>query len=276
LAYIDVGHGMTLLTIALFQANPKVRSIAGALADLEVAIENASKSGVEILVTPELFLSGYGCDIAVKANAQMQGSQILEEVARIAKTGGVGIVFGYPETFKNNIYNSAIVFDQNGKLINNYRKVTLPNKFEKDTFKVGDGPEVFEFKGIKCAILICYDLEFPELARRAAHLGAELILVPTALRPKWRLVSDVIVASRAYENAVFIGYCDYASDGPNSKYTGCSTISAPTGEHLMRGTGDEGLIIAQIDTDLAKLRMNDFDFLRDIETFRINQKFLMA
>jgi hypothetical protein len=44
----------------------------------------------------------------------------------------------------------------------------------------------------------------------------------------------------------------------------------------MRGTGDEGLIIAQIDTDLAKLRMNDFDFLRDIETFRINQKFLMA
>lgn len=267
---------MTLLTIALFQANPKVRSIDGVLSELEVATNDAAQSGAEVLVTPELFLSGYGCDISVKANAQMQGSPILKEVSKIAKASGVGIVFGYPEIFENNIYNSASVFDQNGKLINNYRKVTLPNKFEKSTFKVGDGPEVFDFKGIKCAILICYDLEFPELARRAAHLGAELILVPTALRPKWRLVSDVVVASRAYENAVFIGYCDYASDGPNSKYTGCSTISAPTGEHVMRGTGDEGLIIAQIDTDLAKLRMNDFDFLSDIETFQIKQKFLIA
>jgi predicted amidohydrolase len=267
---------MTLLTIALFQAKPKVRSIASVLIDLEVATKDAAQLGAEVLVTPELFLSGYGCNIAVKTNAQMQGSPILKEVARIAKTSGVGVVFGYPETFKNNIYNSAIVFDQNGKLINNYRKVTLPNKFERDTFKVGDGTEVFEFKGIKCAILICYDLEFPELARRAAHLGAELILVPTALRPQWRLVSDVIVASRAYENAVFIGYCDYSGDGPNSQYTGCSSITAPTGQHLMRGTGGEGLIIAQIDTDLAKRRMNDFDFLSDIETFQIKQKFLIA
>ena len=94
---------MTLLTIALFQANPKVRSIDGVLSELEVATNDAAQSGAEVLVTPELFLSGYGCDISVKANAQMQGSPILKEVSKIAKASGVGIVFGYPEIFENNI-----------------------------------------------------------------------------------------------------------------------------------------------------------------------------
>jgi nitrilase len=179
---------------------------------------------------------------------------------------------GYPEESGRALHNSAAVFDRDGHLIGNYRKVALPNDFERDCFTPGTGPELFEFEGVRCSVLICYDIEFPELARRAAQLGAELLLVPTALRAKWRFVSDSIVPSRAYENAMFIGYCDFAADESNSQFSGTTSICAPDGQHLSRATGPEDLVLATIDTAVAHLRKSDFDFLLDLERFQLESR----
>ncbi|MCZ4292271.1 nitrilase-related carbon-nitrogen hydrolase [Hoeflea alexandrii] len=263
---------MPLLNLALFQARPAFRSANEALSDLDLAMARAAAAGANLLVTPELYYSGYGRADTVRAAAQVQGSPSLRAVAGLAARHGVGLVLGYPEISGGLLYNSAAVFDSDGRLICNYRKVALPNDFERDCFNPGTEPEVFEFEGIRCSVLICYDIEFPELARRSAQLGTELLLVPTALRAKWRFVSDAIVPSRAYENAMFIGYCDFATDETNSQFSGTSSVCAPDGQHLCRAAGPEDLIFATIDTAAVQSRKSDFDFLQDLKRFDIKAK----
>ena len=258
---------MPTLTLALFQARPAFRSADEALEDLDTALTRAAAAGADMLVTPELYFCGYGAADAVRAAAQVQGSSSLRAAGELAARYGVGLVLGYPEKDGCAFYNSAAVFDRGGHQISNYRKVALPNDFERTCFTPGTGPEAFDFEGIRCSVLICYDIEFPELARRSALLGTELLLVPTALRVRWRFVSDSIVPSRAYENAMFIGYCDFALDESNPEYSGTSSICAPDGQHLCRAVGPEDLVLATIDTDAIHLRKSDFDFLQDLKRF---------
>ncbi|MCB2138247.1 MAG: hypothetical protein KDE17_02815 [Rhodobacteraceae bacterium] len=258
---------MPLFDLALFQVCPAFRSADEALSDLDVAMSRAADAGAKMLVTPELYFSGYGRADAVRAAAQDQGAPALRAAGQLAARHGVGLVMGYPERSGGVMHNSAIVFDRDGHLVCNYRKVALPNDFERECFAPGPGPAVFEFEGVRCSVLICYDIEFPELARRAALLGTELLLVPTALRAKWRFVSDTIVPSRSYENAMFIGYCDFAADQSNSGFSGTSSICAPDGQHLCRATGPEDLVLATIDTAAVQRRKSDFDFLQDLKRF---------
>lgn len=261
---------MTRLNLALFQARPAFRSADEVLSDLDSVMARAAAAGAKLLVTPELYVSGYGSADAVRAAAQAPGSSSLHAAGQLAARHGVGLVLGYPEKSGGVLYNSAAVFDRSGQLISNYRKVALPNVFERDCFAPGTGPDVFEFGGVRCSVLICYDIEFPELARRAAFLGTELLLVPTALRAKWRFVSDTIVPSRAYENAMFIGYCDFAADHSDPHFSGTSSICAPDGQHLCRASGPEDLICATIDTSAVQLRKSDFDFLQELDRLPSN------
>ena len=258
---------MPRLNLALFQARPAFRSADEALTDLDAALARAAETGADMLVTPELYFSGYGSADAARAAAQVQGSPVLRAAGDLAALYGIGLVLGYPEKSGFAFNNSAAVFDRGGRLISNYRKVALPNDFERACFTPGTGPEAFDFEGVRCSVLICYDIEFPELARRAGLLGTELLLVPTALRAKWRFVSDAIVPSRAYENAMFVGYCDFAADEPNSQFSGTSSICAPDGQHLCRASGPEDLMLATIDTVAVHLRKSDFDFLQDLKRF---------
>ena len=138
--------------------------------------------------TPELYLSGYGSAEAAKEAAQHVTSPVIQAASHIAARHGVGLVLGYPERSNGKLYNSAAVFDGQGQLLHNYRKLALPNDFERGCFHSGTGPQVFEFEGVRCSVVICYDAEFPELPRHAALAGAELLIVPTALRARWRFV----------------------------------------------------------------------------------------
>lgn len=255
---------MTQLNIALFQAAPGPRTVDRALADLDTAMRRAVKRQANLLVTPELFLSGYGDASASIAAAQEANSEVLRAAAQTAARHGIGLVLGYPERDGGNLFNSAAVFDRRGARLHNYRKVALPNEFERGCFQSGNGPEVFEFEGVRCSVVICYDVEFPELPRRAARLGAEIMIVPTALRRKWRIVSDSVVPTRAYENAIFVAYCDYARHGSQSEFSGASTICGPTGARLTVETGQPGLVFAKIDTHEIARHRQEFDLLNDM------------
>ena len=252
---------MKQINIALFQCSAIQRSLAQVYRDLENAFKKASKMKVDLIVTPELYLSGYSNSKIIQKIAQSKNSEILKNISLLAKKFQIGLVLGYPEKVSNKIYNSAIVFDDKGNQIFNYRKLSLPNDFEKNCFSIGNKIDVFKFKGIKCSILICYDVEFPELTRKAAQLGAELVIVPTALRKKWRIVSEKIIPTRAYENSLYLAYCDYANGKINSTFSGGSTVCAPDGNKLTIETSKTNLIYANIDTKNIIAKRKEFNFL---------------
>jgi N-carbamoylputrescine amidase len=77
------------------------------------------------------------------------------------------------------LYNTAAVFDRRGDLVGKYRKVHLPPPGELAVFTPGDAVPVFELDFGRVAVEICYDLNYPELARVCALAGTEVLCWPT-------------------------------------------------------------------------------------------------
>ncbi|MGB3147824.1 MAG: nitrilase-related carbon-nitrogen hydrolase, partial [Paracoccaceae bacterium] len=202
---------------------------------------------------------------AARSAAQHVTSPVIRAAAELAIRHGIGLVLGYPELDDERLFNSAAVFDKKGRLVHNYRKVTLPNDFERSCFLTGTGPQVFEFEGVRCSVVICYDVEFPELPRQVALAGAELLIVPTALRACWRVVSECLVPTRAYENGIYVAYCDYSAVGVKPQFSGSSAICGPNGKSVSGHVDSHGLILGRIDTEAAGSHRSEFDFLEDLK-----------
>jgi predicted amidohydrolase len=256
---------MADLKIALMQAPGDPRPIDQALAKLDTALGDAASEGAHLLMTPELFLSGYGNRDATLACAQEQDSLVMNRIAGMAAHHEVALVLGYPETCGSEVYNAAIVFDETGKVIHTYRKINLPSDYERSCFKRGENVGIFEFRGVRCAVLICYDVEFPEMARSAVLNNAELLIVPTALSNKWRIVPDCVIPARAFENGVFIAYCNFSGRSDPTDFTGLSTVFQPDGQPITRAGHDPDIVFASIDTGKILDVRSQLHYLDDLK-----------
>lgn len=244
---------MTSLKIAIYQyaARPetpaaRVGRLAGIAADLR---------GTDLVICPELFTSGYNIGPAVKELAEPRDGPTLARLAAVARDSGIAVLAGYPERAGEAVYNSAICVGPDGGLLANHRKLHLPSAFEKENFLTGDALTLFDLKGIRLAILICYDAEFPEAARAAARAGAQAILVPTALRERYRHVSRAVMPTRAFENGCFLAYANYAGEEGDWRYCGESCIVGPDGHDLARAGSEEAVIEATLDmAEIARAR----------------------
>ena len=242
------------MRVALYQCPPLPLDPAANLQRLhQVALE---AKGADLLVLPEMFLTGYniGTD-AVNTLAEVYNGEWAQQIGRIAKATGLAIAYGYPErTAEGQIYNAVQLIDAHGERLCNYRKTHLFGDLDQSMFDAGgnDLPLV-ELNGWKLGFLICYDLEFPENARRLALAGAELILVPTANMVPYDFVADVTVRSRAFENQCYVAYANYCGHEGEIQYCGQSSIAAPDGSRVALAGLDEALIVGELDRQL----MND-------------------
>ena len=184
------------MRVALYQCPPRPLDVAGNLQRLhQVAME---ATDADLLVLPEMFLSGYNIGLeAVGALAEAQDGPSAQRIAAIAQAAGTAILYGYPERSDDGqIYNAVQLIDAQGQRLCNYRKTHLFGDLDHSMFSAGeDDFPLVELDGWKLGFLICYDIEFPENARRLALAGAELILVPTANMIPYDFVADVTILS---------------------------------------------------------------------------------
>lgn len=219
----------------------------------------AADQDVQLLVTPELFLSSYRP--AVIANDP--GETHREALAAIAVESGLHLVASTVEADGEHRYISASLFTPAGEEIARYRKQHLFGDAELSSFTPGAvAPQILQVLGWKVALGICFDIEFPEFARQAALEGAELLLIPTAipLRPDvdglphaldTRILSTLVVPCRAYESQIFIVYSNHSGAG----FSGHSTIADPFGQRLATAQDDEQVVLAELDrSKLAQAR----------------------
>ena len=171
--------------------------------------------------------------------------------AELAKSQNVAIVYGYPELGEDDQrYNSVLCVSAAGEVLANHRKRALPTPYEQDLFVTGSEPCVFTLdNGRRAALLICYEVEFPEAVRAAAVAGAEIVIVPTALGNAWGVVARQVVPTRAFENGVFLMYANYAGEERETTYLGESVIVSPMGVDLARAGDGEA-----VDCDLIGFR----------------------
>lgn len=250
------------MKLAVFQSAGGGLSVGERLTKLTDAV---TKADCNLVICPELYMSGYNVGDSVRDVAENQSHGFLAQAAELAKAKSTALVLGYPELVDGILYNSAIFIGSNGEALANHRKLAIPPGFEQDHFVAGGAMTLADYMGVKCAILICYDAEFPENVRKAAQLGAELVIVPTALNVNWPVVADHVMPSRAFENGVWLAYANHAGTENDLDYYGRSCVITPVGGDAARAGLAEEILIALIDTDAVKVAQKRLPYLQDLK-----------
>lgn len=198
------------------------RQLAPVIGDLDAnralavtAIQDAVADGCDVIVLPELMTSGYVFSSAEEAHSlAIPADHHLFDAwsASLGESGGV-VIGGFAELGDDDqVYNSAAIVDSTGVLAV-YRKLHLWDR-EKLFFTPGSAlPPVVKTRHGRIAVVICYDLEFPELTRTVALSGADLLAVPTnwplGTYPNGEHVPEVVIAmAAARTNRMAIACCD--------------------------------------------------------------------
>ncbi len=224
------------LPIAVAEPDANRRAAAAAVAE-------AAAAGARLVVLPELCDSGYVFDAADPAAearglaAPAAGNVTLDQWQALAAQHGLVIVGGFCELGADGrLYNSAALVDASGTRAV-YRKAHLWDT-EKLVFTPGDAaPPVVDTEVGRVAVMVCYDLEFPEWARLAALDGADLIAAPVnwpaAARPAGERPAEVIKAqAAAATNGVFVAVADRCRTERGVSWISGSLIAGPEGYPL--------------------------------------------
>ena len=214
---------------------------------LEHQLNAHAAAKFDMLVLPELFACGYNIGDEVVAVAEPANGPIAMQISKLARRYNLAIHYGFAERDADKLYNAAQIFGPDGTCYGRHRKLILPPGFESSYFTTGRHIDLFDYGGLTFATLICYDAEFPELARHAAMRGADVILVPTALGHQWGWVAHQMIPTRGFENGVFLAYANHAGREDGLSYLGASFIAAPDGEILVRAGAVPDIIAAPIE-----------------------------
>ena len=224
----------------------------------------AETQGVELLILPELWSYGYNLERAAEYAAPLEEGPfaLMAELAGRHKLYLLGTALeanpgGRP-------FNTAALFDPDGKLGAVYRKVHLfPPMGELEHLSAGQSLPTFDLPWGRTALAICYDLRFPEMWRAYADQGVQLVLLPAewplSRVEHWR----VLLRARAVENQLFVAGCNRAGEDTDGLFGGHSAAVDPLGQTLVEGGEKPELLVANLDlAEVASVRQR-FPFLRD-------------
>lgn len=268
------------ITLALWQCTPLPLNTAANLQRLNDAAAKAAQQGADMLVCPEMFLTGYAIGatqaaaLAVELDARpcSTDNDCLQTVADIARTHQIAIVTGYPERGSNGaIYNAALWVDAQGQRVCNYRKTHLFGSLDRDQFNAGEleqygvGKQALPaIKGWHVGLLICYDVEFPENTRRLALASADLIVVPTANMAEFDFVATTMVPVRAYENQCFVAYANYTGAEATWTYGGLSIVAGPDGSTAGQLQRFPDMLVVRLEAETLRTARKKLTHVRDM------------
>lgn len=259
----------TATRVTCVQLAPVLGDLAGNIERARSAIRAAVANGARIVVLPELATSGYlfaSADEAREASIAADDPRLAAWSGEAAR-GGAVVVAGFCERGADGlVHNSALVLDGTGVRAV-YRKVHLWDR-EKTLFTPGRAePPVLDTAYGRVGVLVCYDLEFPEMPRALALRGADLIAVPTnwpvVPRPDGEHPPEVVAAmAAARASRVFVACCDRSGHERGEHWTRGTTLIDPDG-WIRAGTEAEGGH-ATADLDLAEARGKRLTELADV------------
>ena len=245
-------------------------------------IKDAARKGAQIVCLPELFNTLY---FPQDEHQEKKAHNLAEPIpgetttimTHIAKE--LGIILIVPLYEKGNdgkYYNTAVVIDENGRIIDTYRKMHIPHDplfWEKNYFERGN----FGFKVVKTsyavvAPMICFDQWFPEAARINVLQGAEILFYPTAIgyirgykaKEDWHEAWETIQRSHAIANGTPVVSVNRVGIERKMQFWGQSFIGDAFGKVLKRASKQkEEVIVQEIDLSYNHVIQGGWGFLRN-------------
>ncbi|MER5735809.1 MULTISPECIES: carbon-nitrogen hydrolase family protein [unclassified Streptomyces] len=258
---------MPTVRTALLQSSGRLGDVTANLRILDEAAGRAASAGADVLLAPELFLTGYAIGADIARLAEPADGPSARAVAEIAARHGLAVGYGYPERDTGRhgvIYNAAALFGADGAPLAHYRKTHLFGDFELKWFTPGDEPLVQARIGdLTVGLMICYDVEFPENVRAQALAGTDLLLVPTALMHPAEIVPLSVVPVRAFESQMYIAYANRAGAEGDFEFVGLSVLAGPDGTARARAGRGEDLVLGDVDPEALAASRAENPYLRD-------------
>jgi predicted amidohydrolase len=251
------------MKIAIYQGAGVLGRVDENLELIRRSAVSAARQGAELIIFPEMFLTGYNVGDAVFELAETPTGPSAQKAGQIAREANIALLYGYPERSADRVYNSAVLIRRQGSVLANYRKTHLYGRDENRLFHKGDSLLLANLAGLKIGILICYDVEFPEAVRSLTAAGADFIAVPTALMKPYCRIAHHVVAARAYENEVYVAYVNRCGVEGRLEYCGLSCVIGPDGDEIIRAAADEALLFADIDPAVMDKVRNENPVLID-------------
>jgi NAD+ synthase (glutamine-hydrolysing) len=250
-----------MLTIALAQYDFLVGDLRGNLAKALQLVDAARDAGAELLLFPEMALSGYPPeDLLLRPGFLDQAEQALAEFS--AAVRGIDVVIGHPWRERGKRHN-AVSWIRDGRVLGRYAKQCLPNYLvfdEKRYFSAGGEPLVVELRGVRIGVIICEDAweQAPAVQARAA--GAELLLVTNASpyhddKLRQRLA---MLAARHSDTRLPLVYCNLVGGQDELVFDGRSLLMDASGQvHPPGPLCAEALLLADFDLAQGTLTARD-------------------
>ncbi len=228
-------------------------------------ISEAARENPDVIILPETWNTGFFPSEATRELADCGGAEVKALLSQLSRKYNVNIIGGSATERKNGfIYNTCYIYDRKGENIASYSKTHLFSPMGENLYyKAGDSFCSFEIDGIKAAVLICYDLRFPEAARRLALSGAEVLFIP-AQWPRERIAQmEILLKARAVENQMYAVLCNSTGTAGSTVFGGNSLVISPLGEELVRCSDKEETAASDIDISEAEHLRKQIDVFSD-------------
>ena len=228
-------------------------------------VEKAMEAAPDVLVLPETWNTGFFPREGLQEMCDRDGARVKVIFGELAKAYHVNLVAGSVSNVRDGkVYNTAMVFDREGKCIASYDKTHLFTPAGEDKYYTpGDRLCRFTLDGVQCGIVICYDVRFPELVRSLAVPGLDMLFVVSQW-PDTRISHlRSLTTARAIENQMFVCCCNSCGQAGSTRYGGNSAVIDPWGQTLALAGADEQILTASCDLNIIHNIRGSIPVFRD-------------
>jgi predicted amidohydrolase len=266
---------MQKLTVAAVSTRNLLGQPDATFAHMRSWIESAAAQGAELVVFPELNVTGYIQHAVARQFAEPIPGPSTEKAIRLASQTGVTLACGILEREAEAFYCTHILVDGNG-LIGKQRKIHTPVQ-EQPFWGLGGSIQVFDLEKARVGITVCRDAFFGEMTRTLYFKGAEVVLMPFAYYnvPRSRYLKESIhgmsIVKACWTNGFYAVVCNNAEDRPpnlwepdGNKFPGWAGVIDPWGSVLSfvdREGNDEAMVVVEISPETLEDRRNHPNFL---------------
>lgn len=248
----------------------------------ELLVREAASNGANIILLPELFEGLYFCKDMDKKYFSwakpLKNNVLIERFAKLSHELNVVLLVSYFEKSDKDYFNSLVVINADGKVLDNYRKTHIPDGpgyEEKFYFKPGDsGFKVYETAFGKIGVGICWDQWFCETARALTLMGAEVIFYPTAIgsepeihidsKEHWQRVQMGHAATNTVPVVVANRVGEEFGESCSLNFYGSSFITDYAGAKIAEASRDkEEIIYADFDLEENAKQREYWGLIRD-------------
>jgi predicted amidohydrolase len=251
------------LTAAVWQTEPQPGRVEDNLRSLAHAAEDAAGRHADLLVAPEMCLTGWHPDATSLAVAP--DGRLVGRLADLAADHGIWLALSLLTTEDGAYHNTFTLLSPKGRVAGRQRKIHLWAA-EQQTVTPGTTPRPIDTDWGRAGGVVCYDVEFPEVCRALALDGAEVFLVPSAFYSPtgW----DLSTRTRALENGCYLVAANQVGGPGPTPHNGMSRIVDPYGNVTAHVEGATGLAVAELQADQIQAARDYAPFLHDLRLGR--------